>query len=217
MLCTEAIKITGGLSAPSKVGAGYSIPASCCITGTRLRKVEGSVCRKCYAHNRNRYAFPSVKAAMDYRYHALSNPAWVAAMVRQIKGKAYFRWHDSGDLQSVQHLKNIVEVCRQTPETKHWLPTKEWGGLEKGKWAKKIVERWQEKGGKIPPNLVIRKAMYFLDQDPPDDLPGAYCAVATQRSRVTCPSTLKKGTNCEQNNCRKCWNPKVRLVRYREH
>ena len=56
---------------------------------------------------------------------ALKHPQWIPAMVAQIKRQKYFTWHDAGDLQSVQHLKNIFEVCKQTPSTKHWLPTRE--------------------------------------------------------------------------------------------
>ena len=37
----------------------------------------------------------------------------------------FFRWHDSGDIQDVKHLEDIVEVTRQTPEIMHWLPTLE--------------------------------------------------------------------------------------------
>ena len=28
-------------------------------------------------------------------------------------------------IQSAWHLKRILEVCKQTPDTKHWLPTRE--------------------------------------------------------------------------------------------
>ena len=57
---------------------------------------------------------------------ALTHPQWVQAMAVLIKGKKHFRWHDSGDLQSVHHLKKIFEVCNLTPDTmQHWLPTQE--------------------------------------------------------------------------------------------
>ena len=48
-------------------------------------------------------------------------------MVRQIvhAKEKYFRWHDSGDVQSMKHLLNILAVARQTPKIKYWLPTKE--------------------------------------------------------------------------------------------
>ena len=55
---------------------------------------------------------------MARRLQALTGPLWVQAMTALITGHKYFRWHDSGDLQGAQHLKNIFEVCKNTPDTK---------------------------------------------------------------------------------------------------
>ena len=121
----EAEKITGGLSAPGKMPEGsYNLPANMCQTGAKLREIEGTPCYDCYAFN-GRYNFPNVKDALTRRLESLTHPQWVEAMAVLIKGKKHFRWHDSGDLQSVQHLKNIFEVCKLTPDTMHWLPTQE--------------------------------------------------------------------------------------------
>ena len=62
---------------------------------------------------------------MARRLAALAHESWTAAMVTLMSGFKHFRWHDSGDLQGAQHLKNILEVARQTPTTSHWLPTRE--------------------------------------------------------------------------------------------
>ena len=125
MLKKEAKKITGGLSAPSKMpGPSYNLPATQCITGAKLAQVPGSVCHGCYAL-KGRYRFNNVKAAMARRLEALGHPDWIAAMTVLIKGEPVFRWHDSGDLQSPEHLKAIFEVCKNTPETRHWMPTRE--------------------------------------------------------------------------------------------
>ena len=37
----------------------------------------------------------------------------------------YFRWHDSGDVQDLDHLRRIYEVCKLTPDVQHWMPTRE--------------------------------------------------------------------------------------------
>ena len=125
MLKKEATKITGGLSAPGKMPEGsYNIPANMCQTGAKLRLIPDTPCFGCYAFN-GRYNFPNVKDALTRRLESLTHPQWVEAMAVLIKGKKHFRWHDSGDLQSVQHLKNIFEVCKLTPGTMHWLPTQE--------------------------------------------------------------------------------------------
>ena len=117
MLKKEANKITGGLSKPGKMPEGsYNIPASACETGQILAKVEGTPCSGCYAL-KNRYAMPIQKAAMQRRLASLSHPRWVEATTTLVKKKKHFRWHDSGDIQSVKHLINIFEVCKNTPTT----------------------------------------------------------------------------------------------------
>ena len=106
MLKKEANKITGGLSAPGKMPEGsYNIPASACQTGQILAKVEGTPCSGCYALNRGRYRFKKTKNAMARRLASLTHPRWVEAMTTLVKKKKHFRWHDSGDIQSVAHLK----------------------------------------------------------------------------------------------------------------
>ena len=125
MLKKEARKITGGLSKPSKMpGPAHNLPAQACITGAKLVKIPGSVCAGCYAL-KGRYRFRNVQDALQRRLQALQDPRWVDAMVTLITGEAWFRWHDSGDIQSQEHLKKIFEVCKRTPGTRHWMPTRE--------------------------------------------------------------------------------------------
>ena len=105
----EASKITGGLSAPGKMPEGsYNLPAVACITGAKLRKIPGTPCYGCYAF-KGRYNFRNVKDALTRRLEAITDPLWVQAMAVLIKGKKHFRWHDSGDIQSVDHLKKILK------------------------------------------------------------------------------------------------------------
>ena len=95
--------ITGGLSNPRKMPEyAFSTPAIHCKVGSKLRVVEGSVCRKCYAMKGN-YVWPNVKKALQRRYDSLYHPMWVTAMTMliRIKVKERFRWFDSGDIDSV--------------------------------------------------------------------------------------------------------------------
>ena len=125
MKTSEAIKITHTLSNPSKMpGPSMNLPAVACITGAKLVKVKGSTCSGCYAL-KGRYRFQNVKDAMQRRLAKLHDPRWVEAMVTLIDQQPVFRWHDSGDIQSAKHLTNIFEVCNRTPDTSHWLPTRE--------------------------------------------------------------------------------------------
>ena len=120
MLKKEAEKIVGGLSKPSKMpGPAYNLPASACITGQKLVKVPGSVCAGCYAL-KGRYRFNNVQAALQRRLQAIESPEWVEAMIVLIKPHKWFRWHDSGDIQSLKHLENIFRAVSYTHLT---LPT----------------------------------------------------------------------------------------------
>ncbi len=109
-------------------GYAYNLPAWRCITGVKLQAVPGSVCAGCYAM-KGRYRFRNVKEALERRQQSLVHPEWVEAMTLLVthysKKVPFFRWHDSGDLQGAQHLKNIFEVCIRTPQVQHWMPTRE--------------------------------------------------------------------------------------------
>ena len=125
MLKKEANEIVGGLSAPGKMPCpSINLPATACNVGAKLAKVPGTTCHGCYAL-KGRYNFKYTKIAMARRLDALGDSRWVRAMVVLMKDRKFFRWHDSGDIQSAWHLKRILEVCKQTPSTKHWLPTRE--------------------------------------------------------------------------------------------
>jgi hypothetical protein len=136
----KAWQIVGGLSKPGKMpGWSIGIPAAECNTGSKLRLIPDSVCSTCYA----------LKGCY---VKALKNKLWVYAMVTLINSKKsdVFRWHDSGDVQDLEHLRKIFEVCRQTPTKRHWMPTKE-------AWIKPYLK---EK----PANLVIRLSSRTLQR-----------------------------------------------------
>ena len=200
MLKKEAREITGGLSKPSKMpGPAYNLPATACITGAKLAKIPGTVCYGCYAL-KGRYNFKNVRLALARRLESLSHPQWVTAMTILIKGEPWFRWHDSGDLQSVQHLKNIFEVCNNTPGTRHWLPTREAG----------FLIYWQF-GEKVPKNLIIRLSATKVDGGAPRWWP--WTSTVSTASK-TCPAP-DQGNKCR--DCRACWDRKIPNVSYAKH
>lgn len=159
MRVKDAQEIVGGLSKPSKMpGYAYNLPAMECNVGSALARIKGSVCFKCYAR-KGRYVFKSTIDAMYRRLATIYKPEWVEAMAFLInryavtKGYTEFRWHDSGDIQSEEHLENICEVCRRTPGVRHWLPTKE-------------VHRIRKYQGDVPDNLCIRTSAFYIDKEP---------------------------------------------------
>lgn len=199
----------GGLSRPSKMPCySYSIPASRCKRGSLLAKVKGTVCSICYA-NKGNYRFPGVQIAMEKRYQSLLRNDWCANMAILINAlsPAFFRWHDSGDLQGVWHLAKIAQVCLATPATRHWLPTRE----------PAIIRQWIQSGNTIPENLTVRASSDMLDGTPPSwaasmQLPSSSASPDT--AKVTCPSYKQAGKCLD---CRKCWDTGNPMVVYKTH
>ena len=135
-------------------GTTFAIDAFACNTGSKLAKIAGTPCSVCYARHLQRIR-PSVdqgwKANLaKFRQAATDDnlTAWVDAMTFQIlryNTDLHHRWFDSGDLQSVEMLRAICNVCALTPQIKHWLPTQE----------RAIVQEFK-RSNTIPANLVIR-------------------------------------------------------------
>ena len=197
MLVKKAKVITGSMTRTSKMpGLSYSLPAWECETGSKLRKVPGSVCASCYALKGNYTRYPEIKRAQYVRLQALKHPLWVDAMTAQVKRQKYFRWHDAGDVQDLDHLNKIYEVCRLTPDTKHWMPTRE-------AWIKDHLDS-------KPDNLVIRFSPPMIGQRN-ESWPNSSMVVT---ENATCPAPAQGG-KC--GSCRQCWDPEVKIVSYGKH
>ena len=197
----EAWALVGGLSKPSKMpGWAYGLPAKECKTGSKLAQVEGSTCSGCYAL-KGCYVFKVVQAAQYKRLESIKGPRWVQAMSYLINSKKSkeFRWHDSGDVQDVDHLAKIYLVCELTPDVKHWMPTRE-------AWIKDHL------AGK-PDNLTIRFSAPMIDGDAPASWPNT-STVVSDPEQATC-SAPKQNNEC--GNCRACWNPEIKNVAYGAH
>ena len=195
----EAWQLVGGLSKPSKMpGWAIGIPAKECKTGSKLRLIPNSVCSECYAL-KNCYMFKVVQEAQYKRLKAIAHPQWVEAMATLINSKKpdVFRWHDSGDVQDVDHLEKIFEVCKLTPSKRHWMPTRE-------AWIKDHMEA-------APANLVVRFSSPMVDQGPVKSW--ANTSTVSTKSR-TCPAPDQDNA-C--GSCRACWDPLVKNIEYGKH
>lgn len=238
MNIAAARRIAGSLGFPLKMpGTSYGLPAKKCVTGSKLAAIHGSVCSKCYAL-KDRHAFANPAKAQERRLASISNPRWVDAMVsmllkvhsqptfridmgvRNAKARGlqrfrfnvsgFHRWHDSGDIQSVDHLSSICEVARRTPKIKHWLPTQELG----------IVKAYLTSGGVIPQNLTIRVSSVMIETGHFNPVRRSW----PQTSSVfkiragddahVCPAPHQGGV-C--GSCRACWSRDVAHVAYELH
>jgi len=237
----KRVSAIGGFSNPSKMPTlSYSTPAYNCILGSILRNVENSTCSGCYAL-KGCYVFPSTRDAMERRFSKikevlesaiaraefLENFSWLLtdrfertckAIAKNGKPGAddgrYFRWHDSGDLQSTDHFRLLCEVAESAPMVTFWLPTRETG----------MIQKYLNEDGIIPSNLTVRLSIPLMDRGPQGmiqtlmDSEGTVTAsgVHNLESAIgeTCPAYQNDGA-C--GDCRACWDPSVELVTYPKH
>lgn len=144
--------------------------------------------------------------------------AWIAVMVDAIRetGTEYFRVHDSGDLFNVAYATCWLEVCRQLPHVRFWIPTR----------------AWQQPSGTLPmfdpllqllrqlaqlQNVTVRpSALNFGDTAPvvaglhAGSTADTHDAFAARQ----CPA-YSQGGHC--GDCRTCWDEKETPVSYCRH
>lgn len=218
----QAATVCGSMTQTSKMPCkSSSLPTEACITGFRMAKLKGSICATCYADKGFYKVYeknikPAQFARLDSVHQAMSSPEhaqlWLSAMVAHIGSDAYFRHHDSGDLQGLEHLELIVSLAKLTPATKHWLPTREYG----------IVKAFIAKHGRdsIPANLVIRLSAMYPDK--PVTIPASLQNIeGITASNVhahapavgfVCNAPAQDGKCLD---CRACWSSEV--VSYAMH
>lgn len=198
-------------------GSSFAISAKHCNVGSKLAKVEGSTCHKCYALKLQKMR-PSVNtgwiANLDKSVAMIAtNPnqwsAWLAFQITKASektGQPFHRWFDSGDLQSLDMLKAIVKTCEMTPHVNHWLPTRE----------AKIVKDYLATYGAFPANLIVRVSATMIGDKPI----AGYAFTSTVHRKTSdhvghaCPAS-KQGNAC--GDCRACWSLAVPNVSYPLH
>jgi len=128
----------------------------------------------------------------------------VSAISRKAKDATVFRWHDSGDIQSVNHLLNIAMVMKFLPSVRGWLPTREY----------QILDACKD----LPSNLIVRASAHMLDANAPSRFPNS-SIVLTDNSKLPdgaslCPAYTQGG---ECKDCRNCWDKDIAVIAYPKH
>jgi len=208
----EAWEVTGGLSDTSKMPChSWGLPATSCHTGARLATLEDTVCSDCYAKKGN-YTWPNVHQANTRRLARATHPDWEDAMATLINWQArrssqpFFRWFDTGDLQSPSMLERIATVAHNTPEIHHWLPTREHG------MVRDVLAH-----DRLPQNLTLRLSAHYVDGEPPRllDLPTSTVHRHEAPVGYSCPAYENHPIHCGE--CRTCWDPTIQNISYRFH
>jgi len=210
MYIKQLEKQIGTLSNPSKMPSyAWGISALHCVVGSLMAKINGTVCKKCYAL-KGHYVFKNTKLAHKKRLAAVKLPEWVDYMAelltlkykRLAKSRLFHRWFDSGDLQSYEHLMKIFKVCELTPHIKYWLATREYQIISKIKYKD------------IPKNLVVRASGIKIDGQPPKFWKWTSTVHTKKSIGRECPAYKQDG---ECGSCRSCWSRSVKQVSYKEH
>lgn len=201
----------GGLSQTGKMPwLSSSFPAQRCKVGAKLRAIPGSVCSTCYALKGNYALYPAIFAAQEKRHQMMISDlaSWADNMATLISSKAsrqpeqkrFFRFHDAGDLQSLDHLRAIVAIALAVPSVRFWLPTKE----------KSLLKAFHRAHGDFPQNLVVRLSGAMIGDGAPNY--GHTSTVSADPTAVTC-----KAVAGVCGDCRTCWDGKVANVTYKKH
>tara|TARA_R100001224_G_scaffold6292_1_gene3630 strand:+ start:589 stop:1536 length:948 start_codon:yes stop_codon:yes gene_type:complete len=241
-------------------GRHFSSSAYFCQTGSILMKKKDTPCSKCYATRGNYATGNNIKGnsmnslAIEYYQNVVQSfDLWTFALIKLIEyhaGKTeyikdakgniigivdplFFRFHDAGDVQSLQHLEAINNIAVALPHVNFWLPTRELTYVKEffdkhGLFASNLVVRQsQHKNGKKP--FEFSKYPQLLTSTVSWDEGSHNCPALTQyvEKWVKKKGELKLikqfgvcegiGLNGKHNSCRNCWDSKITNINYTLH
>jgi hypothetical protein len=183
-----------------KTGLSLSLHPRLCGMGGKLRKVKGSTCANCYAF-RGRIHFGNVIASLMRNYDQyLTDPNWVEHQAERIGNAKLFRWFSRGDLLSYSMLLDIVDVCKLTPNTRHWLPTKE----------VRYLAQFKREGRQYPDNLCVRLSSFMVDKP--------HSKLLLSKLGVGTHNVSTKKWDCEAKecgDCDTCWDRSVECITFK--
>lgn len=210
----------------SKVhGSTFSVDPTQCKVGSKLAKIKGSTCSKCYAIKLSRVYPTALKSWSDnlaiFNTHKKVDTLdhWAKGIAKQITqhsqrkakkgidGARYHRWFAAGDLSCIDMLRAIVKVAEQTPDINHWLPTREAG----------IIRQYKNMLGTIPNNLIIRVSSAMVNASPNKQFKNTSTVHGKTDNKIgafSCPAYDNEGS-C--GSCISCWDKKVSNVSYKQH
>lgn len=169
-------------------------------------------CQGCYATTGN-YRFPNVKAPREHNRKDWKRDDWVADMVEAIGNDYHFRWFDSGDVYSLALARKILAVMEDTPNTRHWLPTR----MHKFPKFREVFAAMESLE-----NVVVR---YSSDGINGEIIKGRNTStIIPDAGLETWLPSVNNATLCEAykregkcGDCRACWRQDVQVVAYPQH
>lgn len=125
-----------------------------------------------------------------------------------------FRFFDAGDIPSYDFFCGMIELVNQFPDIKFMSFTKKYD----------IVNTWIAENGDLPENLNIIFSAWHIGWkvENPFSLPVAYVDFKDKslnpefpKGITSCPNQKDKTITCS--SCRKCWNSKIKAVKFIQH
>ena len=194
------------LSKTSKLGClSWSLQAFETCPGSVSDGEVVDACKFCYART-GLYNMPDVKSLRARNKEDWQEDDWVSRMVDRLSKQTHFRWFDSGDMYSLSLAEKILDVMRQTPHVKHWLPTR----MHKFEKFKPVLFDMMNLK-----NVCVR---FSSDSVAGDTIDAPNSSTITPRAGMgigyECPA-YKQGGKCL--SCRACWDKAVSVVSYPYH
>ena len=204
---TTALKAVYSLGNVSKMPEeSFGLSMRNCVTGRKLARIYGTVCSGCYA-GEGQYPATSVAKSHAGRLACWQRDpsGWTSGMVRLLQDCQYFRWFDSGDLQSPLMAKAIVTIAWSLPNTRFWLPTRETS----------FISRFSSE---IPDNLTVRLSSNFPDRI--RKVANGFQTSTVISGKVSLPEITachchEQGNKCL--DCRACWSKEIHNIGYLAH
>ncbi len=205
-----------------------------CQIGAKLRKNNpNSSCAVCYVFKGN-FRFDTVQKGLKQASFAVEffekqqdYSLWVESLSNRIKqlciikktyldGKIiaekdnrWFRFHDSGDIQSEKHLTAINTIAILNPDVKFWIPTREI----------KFVKAFLKNNQDFADNLCVRISCMTMKEGPKDYKTGLTTSTIDYSEATDNCIAPMQGGSCdgELMSCRKCWDRSVPNTNYKLH
>jgi hypothetical protein len=166
-----------------------------------------AACSGCYATT-GAYTWPATIAAREHNRQDWERDGWVQDMVQSLRRDTHFRWFDSGDMYSLSLAEKIYQVMVQTPQVRHWLPTR----MAKFPKFKAIIDRMMALA-----NVAVR---FSSDSVTGEYTPGVHgstiypAASDAPAGTVQC-TAYTRGGKC--GDCYACYDKAVPVIAYPSH
>lgn len=163
-------------------------------------------CSGCYATT-GAYVWSTTIAPRAHNKEDWKRPEWVSDMVNALKKDKLFRWFDSGDMYHHELAEKIYQVMEQTPNTKHWLPTR----MAKFTKFQSIINKMMNLD-----NVMVRFSSDSINGEYDSRHGSVIIADAVSAPEgVTVCGAYSRGGKCGE--CNACWDKNVKVIGYPQH